>query len=147
MLIEALGCFGPLALGWYLMVFDQPGIAHYSLAEIEHWYLPQPGGLFLITMLYAGSIVGLIGPIGLFLGLRYFLSGRALNNRLLGTVLISAPIALNIGGWIAGTFYGPPDFRPVFDAIFVFTCLSIAGIAHLMYLARPARQPPSLAGA
>jgi hypothetical protein len=136
MLIEALGCFGPQVLGWYLLVFDQPGIIHYSVAEIERWYLPQPGGLFIVSMLYVGAIVGLIGPIGLFFGLRYVLTGRALDNTALGAVLIGAPIALTLGGWIAGVLVGPPDFRPMFDVVFVFTFLPVAVIAHLMYLAR-----------
>lgn len=51
MLVETLGCFGPLALGWYLLVFDQPGIIHYSLADIQRWYLPLPGGAFMASMM------------------------------------------------------------------------------------------------
>lgn len=147
MLVETLGCCGPLVLGWYLLVFDQPGIVHYSLAEIERWYLPQPGGLFNVSMLYVVAIVGLIGPIGLFLGLRYVLSGRALHNKLLGAVLIGTPIAVTIGGWIAGVIFGPPDYRPMFDAMFVFICLPILVVAHVMYLARPAAPPATLATA
>lgn len=145
MLVETLGCFGPLVLGWYLLVFDQPGIIHWSVADVERWLLPQPGGAFLVSMLYAGAVVGLIGPIGVFLGLRYVLFGRALDNKVLGAVLIATPIALTIGGWIAGTIYGPPDFRPMFDVTFVFTCLPVAVFAHLMYLARPAAPPAMLA--
>jgi hypothetical protein len=147
MLVETLGCFGPQALGWYLMVFEQPGIIHYSLAEIERWYLPLPGGTFIISMLIAGAVVGVIGPIGLVLGLRYVLFGRALDNKALGAVLIGAPILLTIFGWIAGVFFGPPDFRPMFDVTFVFTCLPVAVFAHLMYLARPAVPPTMLAAA
>jgi hypothetical protein len=147
MLIETIGGFGPLVLGWYLLVFDQPGIIRWTFADVERWFLPQPGGAFIVWMLYAGAVVGLIGPVGVFLGLRYVLFGRALDNRLLGGVLIGAPIALTIGGWIAGVLYGPPDFRPMFDVTFVFTCLPIAVFVHLMYLARPATPPALLAAA
>jgi hypothetical protein len=146
MLIETLGCFGPLVLGWYLLVFDQPGIARWSFSEVERWLLPQPGGAFLVSMLYAGAVVGLIGPIGVFLGMRYVLFGRALDNKALATVLIGAPVALTIGGWIAGSVYGPPDFRPMFDLVFVFTCLPVAVFAHLVYLARPV-SPPAISAA
>jgi len=146
MLVETLGCFGPPVLGWYLLVFDQPGIIHYSFADIQRWYLPQPGGAFIIWMMYATAVVELIGPIGIFLGLRYALFGRALDNKTLGAVLIVAPIALTIGGWIGGTIYGLPEFRPAFGLLLLYT-LPIAGFAHLMYLARPAAPPQLLATA
>jgi hypothetical protein len=147
MLVETLGCFGPPVLGWYLLVFDQPGIIRYSLADFQRWFLPQPGGAFIIWMLYGTAIVGLIGPIGIFQGLRYVLFGRALDNKVLGAVLIGAPIALTIGGWIGGMIYGLPEFSPAFGVGFVFTCLPVAVFAHLMYLARPTAPPAMLATA
>ncbi|HLA73443.1 MAG TPA: hypothetical protein VK624_18180 [Steroidobacteraceae bacterium] len=146
MLVEILGCFGPLTLGWSLFTFDQPGLIHHSLADVERWYLPLPGGAFIISMMIAGAVVGVIGPIGLFLGLRYVVFGRALESKALGAALIGTPILLTIVGWIAGMFFGPPDFRPQFDSItFVFVCLPVAAFAHLMYLARPAAPPQILA--
>ena len=142
MLVETLGCFGPTTLGWYLMTFAQPGTIHYTVSDMKRFYLAQVGGAYTLTMLIAWSVAGLIGPIGLYLGLRYVLSGRALYNRTLGAVLMGVPILLMNGSWIAGVVYGPPDFRPQLDIVTLFfVCLPATGIAHLMYLARPAVPP------
>ena len=70
-----------------------------------------------------GSIAGLVGPIESFLGLRCVAFCRALTNRALGCVSIGAMLAdalASAAGWFLGWL------------------LPIAGIAHLMYLAKPA---------
>jgi hypothetical protein len=41
-------------------------------------------------------------------------------------------------GTIAGFLVGPEDFKASFEATLLFVILPVAGIAHLMYLAKPA---------
>jgi hypothetical protein len=136
MLIETLGCFAPLTIAWFEVTFGASGIVRLSPAIIEKYYLPEPGGLFIVSMWISGAFIGLIGPIGLFLGLRYVLRGQALRNRAFGFVLIAAPTISAIVGSIWGYIAGPPDFSLPFGATLMFTILPVAGIAHLMYLAK-----------
>jgi hypothetical protein len=92
--------------------------------------------------LHAGhAITGLIAPIGLFLGLRYVLRDRALDNRILGYALVAAPVLQAIAGIIGVIGYGVMPLQP--GIFLLLIVLPIAGIAHLMHLARPAAPYPA----
>jgi len=146
MLIETLGCFVPLTIGWLDLNFGPSGIIRHTPEVIERFYLSaQPGGAFIVSMLFAGAVVSVLGPIGLFLGLRYVLVGRGIRNRTVGITLIGIPIALNLLGTLAGFLVGPEDFKGSFEATLLFVILPVAGIAHLMYLAKPATPTPGTA--
>jgi hypothetical protein len=137
MLIETLGCFVPLTIGWLDLNFGPSGIIRHTPEIIERFYLSAPGGAFIVSMLFAGAVVSVLGPIGLWLGLRYVFVGRGIRNRTVGITLIGVPIALNVLGTIAGFLVGPEDFKVSFEVTLLFVILPVVGIAHLMYLAKP----------
>jgi hypothetical protein len=146
MAVETIGCFGFLTLGWFEITFGASGVVHQSLDAIERNYLPYPGGAYIVGMLFAGAIIGLIGPIGLMLGARYVLAGRALASRALAWACIGALLGYMVLGGIAGRIYGPPDFQPSFEMALLLSLLPIAGIAHLHWLSRSGTRPhPALA--
>jgi hypothetical protein len=141
MLIETLGCFGFLTLGWFEITFGASGVVRHTADIVATYYVAYPGGSFIFTMLLLGSIVGIAGPIGLFLGLRYVIAGRALGSRALGYALIAGLVAYALAGAL-GYFVGPPDFRGDAGFTLLFVLLPVACIAHLMVLARPAAPSP-----
>jgi hypothetical protein len=105
------------------------------LLKLAVWLMPR-------KRLHAGhAITGLVAPIGLFLGLRYVLLNRALDRSALGCALIAAPVLQTIAGLIGVVGFGA---EPLLPGIFLLLIvLPILGIAHLMYLARPAASQPS----
>jgi hypothetical protein len=146
MLIETLGCFVPLTSGWLDLNFGSSGIIQHTPEIIERFYPSVPGGAYIVSMLFAVAVVSVLGPIGLFLGLRYILVGRGIRNRAVGITLIGIPIALSVLGTIAGFLVGPEGFKVGLEATLLFLILPVLGIAHLMYLAQPAA-PTSTAAA
>jgi hypothetical protein len=149
MLVESLGAFGPLCLGWYTLVFISPGLLHLNGAMIDGFVRSVAGGGFIIAMTIVGGVVGLVGPVGIFLGLRYVLTGRALENRALGWTLIVIPVSAHLFGMVAGVIAGPPDFEYNAFAFWFYTVMMtfvpVAVIYHLMVLAQPARPAAPLA--
>lgn len=145
MLIETLGCFVPLTIGWLDLNFGLSGIIHHTPEIIERFYLSAPGGAFIVSMLFAAAVVSILGPIGLFLGLRYVMVGRGIRNRAVGITLIGIPVALNVLGTVAGFLVGPEDIKVRFEDTLLFVILPVVGVAHLMYLAKPAASTPAAA--
>lgn len=137
MLIETLGCFGPLTIGWLDLTFGASGIIHHTPEIIERFYLSAPAGGFIVSMLFAAAVASVLGPVGLFLGLRYVLVGRGIRNHTVGKALIAIPIALALFAALAGFLAGPGDFQVRFEATLLLVILPTLGIAHLMYLAEP----------
>lgn len=137
MLIETLGCFGSLTMVQYEFTFGGSGLIRYN-SEILQMVSRYQGGTYIFWMTVCGAVGGLVGPIGLFLGLRYVLVGRALANHTFGWSMIAATLGLYILGTVAGFLVGPPGFsiQPGFALLMV--AMPAAGILHLMYLARPA---------
>jgi hypothetical protein len=45
--------------------------------------------------LLINSVIGLLGPAGLLLGLRYVLTGRGIESRILGWTLAAIPVVAN----------------------------------------------------
>jgi hypothetical protein len=152
MLVETIGGFGPLCLGWYLLVFVAPAVIRFNGASVENFVTAVPGGGYIVAMTIVASVVGLLGPIGMLLGLRYVFTGRALQNRGFGWTLIVVAVAAHVFGLIAGVIAGPPDFE--FNSFtfwfytVMLTAVPVAVIWHLMALGRPhTRAPTTLAAA
>jgi hypothetical protein len=146
MLVETLGCFGPATLFWFVLTFGPSGIVRLNGDFIAKSFLSQPGGTYVFTMWCLGTVIGLIGPIGLYLGLRYVVTGRALDNRALGIALIAGPAFSMLFGAIA--YFAMNAVAPPVAAFTVFFVIApVAVIAHLMYLARPATSTPAVAAA
>lgn len=139
-LVEMLGCFGPAVLAWWEFTFGPSGAAYFGSRMFEMQFQNLPASYKYTLALHAGhAITGLIAPIGLFLGLRYVIRNRALDNRTLGYALIAAPVAQTIAGAIGVLSFG---VEPLLPGLFLLLIvLPIAGIAHLMYLATAARTP------
>lgn len=142
MLVETLGCFGFLTLAWYVVTLGDGGLARMNGEIIAKNFFSYPGGPYVFWLMVASAIVWLLGPIGLILGLRYVLQGRALANTTLGWTLVAAMVGLQVFGALAGYFYGPDDFRPQPGLLLVMAVMPVAGILHLMYLGRPAGSQP-----
>jgi hypothetical protein len=145
MLVETLGCFGYLTLGWYAITFGSFGLLRFDSETIEKVFFGYPGGPYLFWVMVVSTATGLVGPIGLFLGLRYVWQGRALANRILGWSMIGVTLGVNVIGTIAGYLVGPKDFQVMPGLTLLMALLPVAGILHLMYLARPAAPPRVLA--
>jgi hypothetical protein len=85
-------------------------------------------------MMVGAAIVGLIGVVGLALGLRYVMTGRGLQQRAVGFVLIGSLAAYCVLGAIAGFAAGPPQFAVDPGSTLLFGVLPTVAIAHLMYV-------------
>jgi hypothetical protein len=145
MFIEAVGAFGPLTASWYAVALDQPGVLHYSWEAVSSNFLSFPGGPYVMTMLYTVVVVGLLGPIGLFFGLRYVVTGRGIASRRLGYSLVIVPLLSVVVGTIAGYLVGPADFEVRWSHIvgfFGFILVPIACVLHLLYLERREHAQP-----
>jgi hypothetical protein len=141
MLVETLGCFGFMTLGWFVVTFGYSGLLRRDWDVVTKNYLPYPGGAFIFSMIALGAIVGLVGPVGLYLGGRYFLTGRGLANRKLAGVLIAAPLVYVVAS-MAGYFVGPPDWHSNLALGVMCVLLPVVGIAHLAWLAGPVAPAP-----
>lgn len=141
MVVESLVCFAPMLLVWWRLSFWDPGVLTHDLAPFERYLvgvLRMPDARTVIWMLYGYAVCSLVGPVGLFLGLRYALLRRGLRNRLLGYGLIAAAIAMSLSGALNNFWVGKGDLWERIPLVMMFTILPAAGILHLMYLGRPA---------
>jgi hypothetical protein len=136
MLVETLGCFGFLALAWFDISFGGLGLLRHDWDSVTRNYLPYPGGTFILSILVLGCVVGLVGPVGLFLGFRYVLNGRGLSSRWLTIALLVAPLLFAVAA-TAGYFVGPPDWHGNVALGVMCVLLPVIGIAHLAWLAGP----------
>jgi hypothetical protein len=142
MLIEVLGCFGPATLAWWEFTFGPSGVARLDGNLVDRVFLNNPGGGWILGLMIGFAFTGLVAPIGAFLGVRYVWRGRALDNRPLGYALITLPLLQTLAG-IIGLMVLPDDQFAGNPALFVLmTVLPVAGVVHLMYLARPATSMP-----
>jgi len=142
MLVEIIGCFGFLTLAWWEFTFGPSGVVRLNGEIVDKVFLGSPGGGYLLGLMILFAFTGLVGPVGLWLGLRYVLSNRALDNRALGITLIAAPAVQWIAGLIGMIWMPTGDFATGLELLVLCTLLPIAGVLHLMYLAKPA-SPPS----
>ena len=91
MLVETLGCFGTALLAWFEFTFGPSGVVRLNSEVIEKYFLVTPGGGYILGLMIGFAVTGLVAPIGIFLGLRYVLKGRALENRRLENVYAVRP--------------------------------------------------------
>jgi hypothetical protein len=134
MLVEAVGAFGPLTLAWFEITFGASGIVRLTSEVIGEYFLTYPGGSYILVMMFVNGVIGLLGPIGLFLGLRYVITGRGIESRPLGWTLAAASVVVNLVGTIAASFWGPSDFHVPLTFTFLFALLPAAVFLHLMWL-------------
>ena len=141
MFIETLGCFGPATLAWYEWTFGWSGVVRLNAEIIDKYFLSAPGGGYVLGLMIGFAVSGLIGPIGLWLGLRYVFLGRALRNRALGFTLIAGVVLQSLAGAVGTLWVGTGDFATSMQLFVLLTSLPIVGMLHLMYLGRAASSP------
>lgn len=146
MLVETLGAFGPLTLTFWEITFGGSGLVRMSPAIIDKVFLHYPGGAYILAMQIVGGVVGLLGPIGLILGLRFVITGEGLRNRALASTLMGLPIVAHVLGTIAGFVVGPSDFGFSLFGFWLYTVMltavPAAVIWHLAILGRRAESLP-----
>lgn len=138
MLVETLGCFGTALLAWFEFTFGPSGVVHLNAEVVGRYFLPTPGGGYIVALMIGFAVTGLVAPIGIYLGLRYVLSGRALDNRRLGWALIAAPVLQSLAGAVGFLWMGTDGWGTGLTLFVLCTLLPVLGILHLMYLAKPA---------
>ncbi len=145
MVVETLVCFGWSLSAWWICTFGDLGVLTHDFAPFERYLfdvLRVPDAQRVIWVLYGYAVCSLVGPVGMFLGLRYALLRRGLRNRLLGYALIAAAIAWSLAGTLSTFWIGKGDLLERIPLFVMFTLLPAAGILHLMYLGRPAAPAP-----
>jgi len=138
MLVEMLGCFGPATLAWWAFTFARPAGVVYWNSDVVRNFIARlaPADQYQLWLQAGHAVTGVIAPVGLFLGLRYVMRNRGLDNRALGYALIAGPVLQTIAGMIGILGLG---VEPLLPGIFVLLIvLPIVGVIHLMYLAKPA---------
>lgn len=145
LLLEMILCFLPLTLGWLDAVFGTFGVWHLNTSIIEKHFLTTPLNTGILGMMIGASVIGCIGPIGLFLTLRAVTTGTGLRSRGLGIVMIAGVAAYAAASLILQLVAGPGASAADASFVLLIVLLPIIGITHLMHLATPAR--PTLAPA
>jgi len=141
-LLETLGFFGPATLAWWEFTFGPSGAAYFGSKMFAMHFQNLPVEVQYTLALHAGhALTGLVAPIGLFLGLRYVFLNRALDNRAFGYALIGALVLQTTAGIIGVLGHGVPPLLP--GLFLLLIGLPIAGVAHLMYLAKPMTSLPT----
>jgi len=135
--LELIVCFLPLTLVWLDVAFGSFGVWHLNSNIIERYFLDTPLNTSILGMMIGGAIVGVIGPIGLFLTLRAVSTGVGLRNRSLGISMIAAVAAYAAASVILRMVAGPGAYAATASFVLLLIVLPAVGIAHLMYLATP----------
>lgn len=139
LLLEMILCFLPLTLGWLDAVFGSFGVRHLNSNVIEKHFLDTPLNTSTLGMMIGAAVIGCVGPVGLFLSLRAVTTGTGLHNRRLGIAMIAGIAAYATASLILRLVVGPGAYAADASFILLMMLLPAIGIAHLMYLATPAR--------
>lgn len=140
LLLELLMCFLPITLGWWDAVFGQSGVLGLNQSVIEQHFLATPVDRIILGMMIGAAIVGLAGPIGLFLTSRAAITGAGLKNRPLGIAMIGGVTIFIVASILLRVLAGPGAYAATPSFILLIGLLPALGIAHLMYLSRAERQ-------
>jgi hypothetical protein len=147
MLFETLGCFGPAALAWWEFTFGLSGWVRLSPALVGRVFLDVPGGGWVFGLWLGFGVAAMVSVIGLGLGLRHVLTGRALRSRGLGYSLIAVLVLHSVAATLGRLWLGGGDFALRAEMFVLLTLLPVAGLVHLMYLARADASPGARADA
>jgi len=135
--LELVVCFFPITVGWFDAVFGDSGVTRLSSSVIGKYFLDTPLNTSILGMMIGGAVVGLVGPIGLFLTLRAVTTGRGLRSRTIGIAMIAGVVSYAIASVMLRLVGGPGAYAATIDFIVLMIMLPAVGIAHLMYLATP----------
>jgi hypothetical protein len=128
-------CFVPLTMGWLDVVFGGSGIVRFNMDIVQQYFLGVPGGTAALVTILAEAVLGVLGPVGLFLAIRVIALNRAIRNRPLGTTLVVGSILLGVV-FIANRVISGSNATvwELAGALVLFSVLPAAGVAHMLYL-------------
>jgi hypothetical protein len=141
LLLELLVCFAPLTLGWWDAVFGPSGVSGLNQSVMQEHFLATPLGRTVLGMMIGAAVIGLVGPIGLFLASRAAVTGAGLRSRALGIAMIAGVMLYIAASVLLRLFSGPGAYAATLSFIVLIGVLPALGTAHLMYLSRPEPQP------
>lgn len=136
LLLELMVCFVPITFGWWDSVFGQSGVIGLNAAGIQEYFLATPLGRAILGMMVGGAVIGLVGPIGLFLSSRAVVTGTGLRSRSLGVAMIAGVTLYIVASLLLRMIVGPGAYAATFSFVVLIGALPALGIAHLMYLSR-----------
>lgn len=136
LLVEMLACFAPTTLAWWEFTVGPSGVSKLNGEIIDKYFMGSPLGQWALVMMIVYAVTGLVGPIGLFLGLRFALLGRALLPRFLGWTLIAPILAQCVASTVWLLWIGKGDVENGVQMFVLLTVLPVIGILHLLYLSR-----------
>lgn len=139
MAIELLGCFGPATLAWWEFMSGPSGLMRMSAAGFERLFFNVPGGDWEFGLWLGFGVAAFVSVIGLCLGLRYVVTGKALRDRVLGFTLLAVLGVHSLAGTVSLLVNGVSAFSIRLDLFVLLTLLPAAAIAHLLYLGETGR--------
>ena len=139
--LELLVCFAPITLGWWDAVFGRTGVLGLNQNIIQQYFLTTPLSRVVLAMMIGGAVIGLVGPIGLFLASRAAATGTGLRSRALGMTMIAGVTLFIAASILLRLFSGPGAYAATLSLIVLIGVLPALGTAHLMYFSRLESQP------
>jgi hypothetical protein len=140
LLLELLMCFLPLTLGWWDVVFGSSGVLGLNHSIIQDHFSATPLSRIVLGMMLAAAIIGLAGPVGLFLTSRAVITGTGLRSRALGIAMITGVTLFIAASILLRLFSGPGAYAATLSFVVLFGALPALGTAHLIYLSRTESQ-------
>jgi len=131
-------CFVPITIGWWDALAGDSGVILLNGDVISRYFLVNAHSKFILAMMIAGAVIGVVGPIGLLLAGRFILTGHGLQSRTAGIAMIFALLLVGAAWILARLVWGQGAYAASFTSLLLLVFLPAAVIWHLMALARPA---------
>lgn len=141
--LEMVLCFVPLTFVWVDVVVGNSGVAWLDPESIQRYYLGNTEGVAALAKMFAGALIGVLGPLGLIMGLRYIVFGRALQRGWVSSLMIAGPIVLGVV-YVTANLADDTRWWPAWIGFYVmFVALPALGAAHLLYLGKRNNTQPA----
>jgi hypothetical protein len=135
--LEMALCFVPLTFVWVDVVVGNSGVAWLDPESVRRYYLGNTEGVAALAKMFAGALIGVLGPLGVIVALRYIVLGRGLTRGMISFAMIAGPLLLGVV-YVIGNMATDTRFTPSWFGFYVlFVGLPVAGAMHLLYLGRP----------
>jgi hypothetical protein len=136
-------CFIPLTIGWWDAVAGQSGVIRLNGEIVSKYFLDSVQGQFILAMMIASAVVGVIGPVGLMLAGRFIITGRALRAQVPGFLMIGALLITGVAWVVARVTWGDGAYAASFTSMLLLVLLPAAVIWHLMQVGTPPKAMPA----